>query len=165
MTAKLGVEVVPADSAAQACKGADIVSCATNALGTVFQAQWLEPGMHFLCVRHHEIDPEVYRRADRVIIHTKRGTPEHYIIDDDGRYPELKEGYDTLDLSSYPELQELIAGKVAGRGSDAEVTIFSNNLGLGLQFAAVGKHVLDLAERQGKGRELPASLFVQNVHP
>jgi ornithine cyclodeaminase/alanine dehydrogenase-like protein (mu-crystallin family) len=121
--------------------------------------------MHFVCVRHHEIDPAVYRRADRVVIHTKRGTPEHYIIDDDGQYPELKEGYDKLDLSSYPELPDLIAGKAAGRGSDTEVTIFSNNLGLGLQFAAVGKHVLELAQRQGKGRELPAAWFVQNVHP
>lgn len=165
MTAKLGVEVIAAGSAAHACRGADIVSCATNALGTVFDAQWLEPGMHFACVRHHEIDQEAYRRADKIVIHAKRGTPDHYIIGDDGRYPELKEGYDTLDLSSYPELQELIAGKIEGRKSDHDITIFSNNLGLGLQFAAVAKHVLDLAEQQGKGHELPPEWFVQNVHP
>jgi hypothetical protein len=32
-----------------------------------------------------------------------------------------------------------------------------------LQFAAVGKHVLDLAKQKGKGHDLPVQWFVQNV--
>jgi alanine dehydrogenase len=165
MSAEIGVEVIAVNSGEEACKGADIVSCATNALGKVFDAKWLEPGMHFVCVRHHEIDKDVYNQADNIVIHTKKGTPDHFIIDDNGQFPELKEGYDTLDLSSYPELQELVAGKIQGRKSEQDITIFSNNLGLGIQFAAVGKYVVELAKKQGKGHELPAEWFVQNVHP
>lgn len=164
MSSALGVDVAPVDSAREACKGADIVSCATNALGTVFQAEWVEPGQHILSIRKNEIDPALYARADIVVIHDKQLQPETYVIGDAEQYAELKEDYDTLDLSAYPELDELITGKVPGRKSDAEVTIFCNNRGTGLQFAAVGKHVLDLARQQGKGHELPVEWFVQSVH-
>ncbi len=159
----LGVDVVPVGSARQACEGAEIVSCATNALETVFQAEWAEPGQHILCIRKNEIDPALFARADRVVIHDKQLKPQNYVIGDAERYAELKEGYGALDLSAYPELDELIAGKVPGRSSDAEITIFCNNRGTGLQFAAVGKHVLDLAKEQGKGHELPVQWFVQSV--
>lgn len=163
MSRALGVEVAPVDTAKQACKGADIVSCATNSLGTVLDADWAEEGQHILSIRRNEIDPGLYARADRVVIHDKQLKPTNYIIGDAEQYAELREGYDTLDLSAYPELDELITGKTPGRKSAREITIFCNNRGTGLQFAAVAKHVLELAIAQGKGHELPVEWLVQSV--
>lgn len=164
MSAKLGVEFVPVDGAQRACEGADIVSCATNSLGTVFQASWAEPGQHILSIRKNEIDVALYARADRVVIHDKQLKPKNYVIGDAEQYAELREDYDTLDFSAYPELDELITGKIPSRESDREITVFCNNRGTGLQFAAVAHHVLELAKAQGKGHELPVEWLVQSVH-
>lgn len=164
MSSDLGVKVVPVEDAEQACKGADIVSCATNSIGTVFHADRVEPGQHILCIRKNEIDPALYARADRVVIHDKQLKPQGHLIGEAGKYAELREPYNKLDITAYPELSELIAGKIPGRKSDSEVTIFCNNRGTGLQIAAVAKHVLDLATERGKGHELPAKWFVQSVH-
>ena len=38
-------------------------------------------------------------------------------------------------------------------------------IGMGAQFAAVGKKVYDAAKAQGLGREVPLDWFTQDVHP
>jgi ornithine cyclodeaminase/alanine dehydrogenase-like protein (mu-crystallin family) len=70
-----------------------------------------------------------------------------------------------VDLEDKPELAQLVAGKVAGRRDDQQMTCFCNNIGLGFQFAAVGARVLTLALQRGVGRELPTDWFTQDVHP
>jgi ornithine cyclodeaminase/alanine dehydrogenase-like protein (mu-crystallin family) len=70
-----------------------------------------------------------------------------------------------VDFKSLPTLPELLAGKVAGRQSDDEVTCFINNLGLGYQFAAAGAVVYRKAKEAGLGRELPTDWFTEDVHP
>jgi alanine dehydrogenase len=62
-------------------------------------------------------------------------------------------------------LPELVVGKVTGRESDRQITGFVNNIGMGAQFAAVGKKVYDAAKKQGIGREVPLDWFTQDVHP
>ena len=62
-------------------------------------------------------------------------------------------------------LSQVIAGEVAGRIDDAEVTCFVNNIGTGAQFAAVGARLLQLAREKGVGHELPTEWFTQDVHP
>jgi len=64
-----------------------------------------------------------------------------------------------------PELRELVAGKVPGRTSSEETTCFLNNLGIGLQFAAVGAAVYFEAKRRGAGHEIPTDWFLETVHP
>jgi ornithine cyclodeaminase/alanine dehydrogenase-like protein (mu-crystallin family) len=65
----------------------------------------------------------------------------------------------------YPELCELLAERVPGREHADEITCFVNNVGTGLQFAAVGAMVLRRAREQGAGRELPDDWFTEDVHP
>ncbi len=62
-------------------------------------------------------------------------------------------------------LPDLLAGRVKGRESDSQITGFVNNLGMGAQFAAVGKKVYDAAKAKGAGREVPLDWFTQDVHP
>jgi ornithine cyclodeaminase/alanine dehydrogenase-like protein (mu-crystallin family) len=70
-----------------------------------------------------------------------------------------------IDWSALPTLPDLIAGRIKGRENDRQVTGFVNNLGMGAQFAAVGKKVYDAAKAKGMGREVPSDWFTQDVHP
>jgi len=62
-------------------------------------------------------------------------------------------------------LGELIAGKVVGRRRAEDITCFNNTIGLGFQFAAVGASILERADNEGRGHELPLDWFLQDVHP
>ena len=64
-----------------------------------------------------------------------------------------------------PTLSELLVGRIKGRESDGQITGFVNNIGMGAQFAAVGKKVFDAAKAKGYGRDVPLDWFTQDVHP
>ena len=59
----------------------------------------------------------------------------------------------------------MITGKVAGRESADEITCFINDLGLGLQFAAVAGLVWRKAREAGIGNDVPTDWFTEDVHP
>ena len=170
MTDEAGVEVIPVNSPEAACRGAAVVSCTTNALGHVGRAEWIEPGVHLTCVRPHEYEPAAYAKCDSIIVNCRVAEPEHVIIGEVGDIPELTSGwrhpgYEDFDWSTYPELGELIAGKVPGRRRPEDVTCFNNTIGLGFQFAAVGASILERAVKEDRGHPLPVDWFLQDVHP
>ncbi|HSE75426.1 MAG TPA: hypothetical protein VLB05_12980, partial [Dongiaceae bacterium] len=70
----------------------------------------------------------------------------------------------TARLVGAPSLDELIAGAVAGRRSDADITCFLNYHGVGLQFAAIGALLYRKALAAGAGRDLPTEWFTEDVH-
>lgn len=51
------------------------------------------------------------------------------------------------------------------RKEQAQITCFLNNMGLGLQFAAVANLVYQKAQAAGLGRILPPEWFTEDVHP
>ena len=51
------------------------------------------------------------------------------------------------------------------RETAEQITGFVNNIGLGVQFAAVGAKVFEAAKEKGLGREVPLDWFTQDVHP
>ena len=57
-----------------------------------------------------------------------------------------------------------MAGKAASRKRPSEVTCMLNYVGLGLQFAAAGARIYELAKERGLGRELPTEWFSQDLH-
>jgi ornithine cyclodeaminase/alanine dehydrogenase-like protein (mu-crystallin family) len=46
-----------------------------------------------------------------------------------------------------------------------DITVFKNNVGLGLQFAAVAPRVYELARRAGLGHALPGEFFLERLKP
>jgi len=54
---KFKIEVEPVDSARDAVRGVDIVSCCTSSIDPVFKTDWLEPGMHVTDVTWDETEP------------------------------------------------------------------------------------------------------------
>jgi ornithine cyclodeaminase/alanine dehydrogenase-like protein (mu-crystallin family) len=167
---KLGLPVRVADTPREAVRGAQIVQAATNALEPVFDDAWAEPGMHFGTVRQHELGDAVLRRAAVVAINTPKGVPEHVLHPAVKDHPELVEGKGYSGAGSRDEgerflLSDIVAGRAPRRSSPDQITVFLNNLGLGVQFAAVGAAVLERARENGIGRELPTEWFTQTVHP
>jgi alanine dehydrogenase len=169
MSALLGVEVAAVDLPEDAIKGADIVMCATNSIDCIFFERWIEPGMHLSSIKRPEIEAKAIRRADRVVIHWNDPTPIHVaakgvVIEEkvEGRGWQLAE---EIDFDKLPTLPELVVGRVEGRKSDADVTCFINNIGLGYQFAAAGSVVYRKARESGLGYELPTDWFTEDVHP
>ena len=63
----------------------------------------------------------------------------------------------------YREMGEGTA--VTAPRSDVQITGFVNNIGMGAQFAAVGKKVYDAAVARGFGRDVLSDWFTQDVHP
>jgi ornithine cyclodeaminase/alanine dehydrogenase-like protein (mu-crystallin family) len=169
MAERLGLDVRPVEEPRAAVRGADIVGTATNSLGPVLDAAWLEPHAHVTSVTEQELDPAIFERGALVVVHVRAGKPAAYVV---GHGEEPIYAQDPLealggalhsprpapvanrvDLTQQPDLAMLIAGQVAlpppGSG-----TCFVNAMGLGVQFAALGALAVERARERGLGREL-----------
>lgn len=179
MERELGVAVEPAASGEPVAGRADILVAATNSVSRVVPPEWLRPGMHVTCVKITELGDETLRKADRLVIHSRKYAPDNYIA---GYGDEKIEAHDPIDFLTEgrnppraasekpfwlgaPELKDVVGGKTPGRQTAREITCFNNNIGLGIQFAALGKAVLDDARARGVGREIPTDWFLETVHP
>ena len=169
MSEQLGVEVVPVSSTEDAIGGADVVMCSTNSIEAIFFQQWMEPGMHVSSIKMPEIDEAALKRADRVGLHFGHQSPDVVAargVEAEDHRPGL--GWQAsrgFDFSKSPKLPEMLAGAAMGRKNDDEITCFINDLGLGLQFAAVAGVAWRKAKDAGVGHELPTDWFTETVHP
>lgn len=167
MSNTLNVEVVPAASAREAVRGADIVMCATNSMQPVISADWIEPGMHVTSLKRLELDPAVVRRADVAFTHvqdarsvTTRTAGADLARDTDAKKEKLIE---SAGVARMPTLTDLLLNRAAGRRDDRDITVFLNYAGLGYQFAATGHAIVRQARARGLGRELPTDWFTGTV--
>ena len=58
-----------------------------------------------------------------------------------------------LDWLEVHELQEVVAGELRGRETDADIVLFKSN-GIAAWDVAIGAAVLELARERGVGREV-----------
>jgi ornithine cyclodeaminase/alanine dehydrogenase-like protein (mu-crystallin family) len=171
MSAKLGKTVRPCASGAEACRGADVVNCSTNATGAVFFKEWLEPGMHIGAIRPgaSEVARDAWEDIDVIALmdhddacdliytHGVRVGEER----DGGSYNMAHDDFH----AALPSLPEIITGRRDGRTGDGQITLSLNNLGLGYQFAAAGYVLHNKAKDAGLGHELPTEWFTELEHP
>ncbi len=165
MEKETGVACEPVDSAAQAVAGSDVVCSATNSSRPVINLDSLRPGMHYNSIREFETDLEVLQRCDVIAIHTQFGGIQHYqppgtVEDMPGVRREKPR-----DWTRYPELCDLIAGKAPSRTDEKQITFFLNNVGTGVQFAAMGYCAYTAAKAKGLGHEIPTDWFLQTIKP
>src|SRR5437660_909611 len=178
MERRVGVPVQPMEQAEAVAKGADILVAATNAITTIIHPDWVKPGMHITCVKDSELGAETIRKANRIAIHARKLAPENYIAGLGDEKIELHDPIEHLRQKNRPvrtpappfwidapEIKDMIAGRVKGRESPEEITCFINNIGLGIQFAALGSAIYQAARAQGVGREIPTEWFLESVHP
>ena len=130
----------------------DVVVTATTSRDPVLRGEWLQPGALVCAVgandgRRRELDNVVLERAAFVCCDSV----------DDARLEsaDLIEPIESgvLDWLEVHELQEVVAGEVAGRQSDEDVVVFKSN-GLAAWDIAVAAAAVDLARAAGVGREV-----------
>jgi hypothetical protein len=56
-------------------------------------------------------------------------------------------------------------GPIPRNFHDKQVTFFLNNVGTGVQFAAVGYSVFRRAQQMSLGKEVPTDWFLQDIRP
>jgi ornithine cyclodeaminase/alanine dehydrogenase-like protein (mu-crystallin family) len=168
---KLGFEVRAVSTAEEAAANVDILVSATNSMVPTIDPDWVKPGMHITSVRGSEIPLGVLRKLDRLVVNTHDPVTAHAAAGWPEQIPEFANGdysrpdIGVFDITKAPALKDLVAGKAAGRQSDAEITCFHNYKGLGLQFAAIGSIIYSEARKRQIGRTIEDRYFSQSVHP
>jgi ornithine cyclodeaminase/alanine dehydrogenase-like protein (mu-crystallin family) len=166
---RLGITVVPANSAKDAIAGVDIVALATSSHEPVIRGEWLEPGQHVGSLQGGEIDFDVLERAS---ILSCRSVEKEAFYFTRGPLPRDYTKAKILPpwlLHKAEGLGEIILGR-AGRRHHEDITFHGGggtgvSSGLGIQELAVAYTVYEEAKRKGLGREIPTDLFLEVHHP
>ena len=164
---ELGLAATAVSSAPDAVEGADLVVTATNSNQPVVDGAWIAPGAHVISIvsgdettQRRELDDEIMRRAAVVISHSKQVA----MAQNQGDLADpVRAGI--LSWEKIYDLSELIMGAAAGRRHRDDITVFKNNVGMGLQFAAIAPRVYEAARAAGIGRALPVEWFLQQMKP
>ncbi len=165
-----GVDIRAVDNAEECVAGADVIMAATSSLVRVLEPAWLKPGVHLSCIKTQEVEQTLLDGCDRVVVHVS-AQPKQFdnvMANTPNLAAERESGWWNAPgnrFAEYPELAQLVAGRVAGRSRREDITCFVNNIGVGLQFAAVGALVLAKAVAAGLGHEVPDEWFSEDVHP
>lgn len=154
MSAKLGVNVTPVDSAEEATSQADVVVAITSASRPVLDGKWLRPGTHVNAVggnhwMRRELDEVAIRRADLLVVDDL----EQAKAECGDLISPVERGI--IRWEQVAELSDLVTGRVPGRESAEQITLFESQ-GIALEDIATGLRIYELAKEQGIGSELPA---------
>lgn len=144
-----GVPLRAAETAEEAVRGADLIVLATSSGVPVVRVSWISPGAHIVSVGaprpdHREIDPELTQRA-RLFVDSRAGAlaeaGDVVMGIAEGRF-----GPDHI----VGELGELVLGRIPGRQSHDDITIFKS-LGMAVEDLATADLVYRRAIESGVG--------------
>ena len=146
------IRIVAAASAEDAVRDAEIVVTITNSATPVVHGDWLRPGVHCNAMGQHspgtrELDSAAIRAASVFVDAREQAFAEKGEI-----LMPLAEGAITREHVR-GELGEVIAGRVAGRTSRDERTVFCSG-GTALEYMSLCAMLLDKARAAGVGQEL-----------
>jgi ornithine cyclodeaminase len=147
-----GIDVLPAASAEDAVRGAHVVCTVTSSCEPVLRGAWLAAGAHVNVVgaatpECREVDTPAVVRA-RVFVDRR----ESALAEAGDLLIPMREGAITQ-AHVIAELGELLAGRVAGRESPDDVTLFKS-VGLAIEDVAAAQVVHANAERLGLGSRI-----------
>ena len=132
--------------------GADLIALVSAARQPVVRGEWVRPGAHICAVGacrpdQREMDTALVRSA-RVFVDSRTGA----LAEAGDLLIPIAEGAITpAHLAG--EIGELAGGRVAGRGSPDEITIFKS-LGMAVEDVAAAHLAVARARARGLGREM-----------
>jgi alanine dehydrogenase len=159
MSERLQLSVSAADSAAAAVRNADIVVTATKSSRPVFDGRDLAPGVHINAIganhaHKQELDEIAVERANLIFVDSIAQSKQEAgdLIIPFEKHPQRWE--------QVHELADLVAGKVPGRTSEQQITLFKSN-GIASWDLAVAMRVYELARARGLGKDI--SFFGEKI--
>jgi alanine dehydrogenase len=144
--------IIEATSARDAVDGADLITLVSSARQPIVEGAWIQPGAHICAVGACRPDQ---REMDTTLV----GMARVFV---DSRTGALAEAGDLLIPISEGaiaathiagEIGELAAGRVSGRRSPDEITIFKS-LGMAVEDVAAAHLAFERARARGLGREI-----------
>lgn len=147
-----GIAAVVVETAEEAVRGCDIVCAATTTKEPVVRADWLEPGMHVNSVGANapvkrEVESAAFARC-RVVLDFR----EQVLGEAGDLMAAIRDGEFEAD-SIHAELGDIVAGRVAGRESPEDITLFKS-VGVAIEDVACAAFVHEQAKERGLGRTL-----------
>lgn len=144
-----GRQVVMAPSVEAAVRAGEVVVACTTADRPYLRFAWLQPGSFLSNVSLMDVHPEVFLRADKVVVDdwdqcNREGKPLHRLTEE-GRF-----GADRL----HAELGEVVSGTRPGREGGGEIVVL-NPMGMALEDLACAQAVYHRALHEGIGTWLP----------
>ena len=157
----LGMDIEAVDSAEAAIEGADIVAAAIASSEPAVMGRWLRPGVHVNSVGTarptlREIDEDVLRRSDIIAVDTRHG-----VFTEAGDCVVAK-GW--LKPEQACELAELVCGRVPGRSTDQQITLFKS-VGTAVQDIALAIKIYQNALAKGLGEHLTGFPIIADKSP
>jgi len=164
MQPHIDAELLAVNEPRDVARGSDLVVCATGSNVPVLYGEWLEEGQHVTSIvgsnkellqeglitsPRRELDDKALTRAD-VIVATLR---QQGIHDEQGDFVEPI-GKGLLRWDDVSDLSSLLAGKVSGRTSAKQITLFKQNSDQGVGFMALARLAHDKALNAGIGLEI-----------
>jgi alanine dehydrogenase len=136
---RTGLSVESISTAREAVEGADLICTATAATEAVLLGDWIAPGAHINAVgactpRARELDAAAVARS---LLFTDR---RESLLAEAGDFLLAREEGAVADDHIAGEIGEVLEGKIPGRRSDAEITLFKS-LGIAVEDLAAGMHV------------------------
>jgi len=150
--AESAVPVRACRSAAEAVRGAGVVVLATASDTPVVQDAWVAPGAHVVSVgacrpTQREMDPALVARSRLVVDSRTSAFQESGDIVLGLREGRFARGHVVA------ELGEVVSGRVPGRTSEAEITVFKS-LGLAVEDLTAARLAFERARQRRKGVEI-----------
>jgi ornithine cyclodeaminase/alanine dehydrogenase-like protein (mu-crystallin family) len=135
----------------EACRDADVVVVATRATEPVLQGDWLRPGCHVNGIgastpELSELAPSVMRRAGLVTVDCKQ-----LALRTGDFMRALRDG--VIATEEVAEIGEVLKGRLAGRTSEDEITVFKS-VGHAANDLAVARMLARRARAEGRGIEV-----------
>ena len=152
MSQKLGIDVSPAPSPAEAVTGADVIITITNSRAPVVMGEWIAEGAHVNAagsnsLARRELDNDAIRKSDLITVDSR----EQAQLECGDLLVAAERG--VISWETVTELGDVVSGKNLGRTSDTQVTLFESQ-GLAIQDVATAMKLYELARDQNLGQQI-----------
>lgn len=153
--------------------GCDMLAACTDSTVPVIGRESIERRMFLTCVTSSEVDPGAADLINAVVLHQtiENGTVvtywtgRDYVGPDGGMHP-----HRAPEIGRYGQgpmvrgtLAQLVSGRIPGRVEQDEINYFYNNIGSGLQFAAIAGKVYETLRGTAALNEIPTEWLTQTI--
>jgi len=152
MSPTVGIPIKAMDTAEEAVHGADLIVLVTSSPTPVIEDSWLSEGAHVVCVgacrpTQQEMPPQLVKRG-RLYVDSSAAA----VVEAGDIVMNIAAGlFDASHIRG--EIGELVLGRVEGRTSPKDITIFKS-LGMAVEDVVAADLVLRRAVETGAGTEL-----------